>query len=208
MTKLPDCISFPPKAKTVIYLAPAKKLNSSDLRPVSSLTAVYPYLSPKANNVSCPASNIKGPNRKNVISKLSESEEDTMEHASKNVVNDMSKPAIVNNTKLPIETNIKETDCKRISDFCTFPNVENKEYVLGNIIKPKIIKLSVKTEKKMNNDSADSQTPVMDQIQFSFNLANLDIKDTLNNSLPQKENILREAIPKYSMRAIIPLTFA
>ena len=60
----------------------------------------------------------------------------------------------------------------------------------------------------MNNDSADSQTPVMDQIQFSFNLANLDIKDTLNNSLPQKENILREAIPKYSMRAIIPLTFA
>ena len=71
----------------------------------------------------------------------------------------------------------------------------------------------------MNNDSAASQAPVMDQIQvsntsskdqvqFSFNLANLDIKDPLNNSLPQKEIILREAIPKYSMRAIIPLTFA
>ena len=131
-----------------------------------------------------------------------------MKPASKNVVNDMSKPAIVNNTKLPIETDIKETDCKKISDFCTFSNVENKEYVLGNVIKPKIIKLSVKTGKKMNNDSADSQTPVMDQIQFSFNLANLDIKDTLNNSLPQNEIILREAIPKYSMRAIIPLTLA
>ena len=79
-----------------------------------------------------------------------------MELDSKNVVNDMSKSAIINKTKLPIGTDIEETDCKRISGFCTFPNVEN----------------------------------------------------ILNNSLPQKEVILREAIPKYSMRAIITLTLA
>ena len=69
-----------------------------------------------------------------------------MEPASKNVVNDMSKPAIV---KLPIETNIKERDCKRISDFCTFPNVENKESETGEPVK--ILKLLGK--------DADLRTP-------------------------------------------------
>ena len=53
-----------------------------------------------------------------------------------------------------------------------------------------------------------SNTASEDQVQFSFNIANLDIKDTLNNSLPPKKINLREAIPKYSMRAIIPLTLA
>ena len=72
-----------------------------------------------------------------------------MEPASKNVVNDMSKPAIVNNTKMPIETNIKERDCKRISDFCTFPNVENKESETGEPVK--ILKLLEK--------DADLRTP-------------------------------------------------
>ena len=144
-----------------------------------------------------------------------------MEPASKNVINDMSKSAIVNNTKLVIKTDIVDTDCGRISDFCTIPNMgkTNKDYVLDNIKKPIIYKLSVKTGKKGNNDSTTAQAPVMsqiqvsstpsmDQVRFSFNLANLDIKDILNNSLPRREGLLREAVLKYSMRAIIPLTFA
>ena len=53
-----------------------------------------------------------------------------------------------------------------------------------------------------------SSTPAVDQVQFPFNHANMDIKDILNNSLPRREGHLREAVLKYSMRAIIPLTFA
>ena len=53
-----------------------------------------------------------------------------------------------------------------------------------------------------------SSTPAVDQVQFSFNHANMDIKDILNNSLPRREGLMRDAVLKYSMRAIIPLTFA
>ena len=111
MAKISDCTSFPPKANKAIYSAPAEKLNSFDLRPVSSLTAVDPCLSPETNNVIYPASNIWRPNSKNIISKSSESKDNTMEPASKNVINDMSKSAIVNNTKLFIKTDIVDTDC-------------------------------------------------------------------------------------------------
>jgi hypothetical protein len=157
------------------------------------LTAVDPYLSPITNNVICPASNIRGHDRKNVISKVSESEEDRMEPASKNVVNDMSKPAIVNNTKLPIETDIKETDCKRIPDFCTFPNVENKEYVLGIIIKPKIVKLSVKVINKMSESKNDTMGP------GSKNVV---------NDMSKSESFMKGSVLHHSMGVIIPLTFA
>jgi hypothetical protein len=212
---------LPLKANKAIYSTPAEKLNSFDLRSVSPMTAVDPCLSPETNNVIYPASSIWRPNSKNIINKLSESKNNTMEPASKNVINDMSKSAVVNNTKLVIRSDIVDTNCERISDFCTIPNMgkTNKEYVLDNIKKPIIYKLFVETGKKVNTDSAAAQAPVMnqsqvsstpsvDQVQFSSNIANMDIKDILNNSLPQKEVILREAIPKYSMRAIIPLTFA
>ena len=41
---------------------------------------------------------------------MSKSESDTMEPASKNVVNDMSKSEIINKTKLSVKTGIMENN--------------------------------------------------------------------------------------------------
>ena len=181
----------------------------------------------------------------------------------------MSKSEIVNNARLSVKIDLKETDYKSVTEFGTFPDVRNadKENVVSNIQKPEIInktKLSVKTGMRENNgnkteidgkvsttklcippevmtspislsiiegspsvvkrtleetnseeeahsisdhptvinhnilnlDSAAvqtpegdqvqvSSTPAVDQVQFSFNHANMDIKDILNNSLPR-----------------------
>ena len=54
--------------------------------------------------------------------------------------------------------------------------------------------------------SAPSTTPPPPQ--QTYNHANMDIKDILNILVPRREGLMRDAVLKYSMRAIIPLTFA
>ena len=135
-----------------------EKLNSLDLRTVSEVTAADPSVSPKTNNTIYSASNIRRPDSKNVISKMSESENDTMGRASKNVANNMSKSETFNKTKLSIETGIRENSSiyNRWSpssyemDIGTCP-ISDHPTVINHIT--------------LNLDSTAAQTPVVDQVQ-------------------------------------------
>ena len=201
VAKMSDCISLPPKANNIIYQAPAEDLNSLDLKTVSELTAVDPSVSPKTNNVMYSASIIRKHDSKNVISKMSESENDTMGRASKNVVNNMSKSETFNKTKLSVETGIREN-----SSIYTRWSPSSYEMDIGTY--------SISDHPTVSNhitlilDSTAAQIPVVDQVQAPNTQAAGQIQFPLTNSLPRRESFMRDTVLQHSMRAMIPLTFA
>merc|ERR1719186_1519092 len=86
-----NCFRFSPREKSISPPAPTKYLNSLNLKSMNKLTAIDPNASPETNNVIYLTFIIKKHYSKNVINKMSESKNDTMEPGSKNVVNNMSK---------------------------------------------------------------------------------------------------------------------
>ena len=123
-----------------------------------------------------------------------------MSRASKNVVNNMSKSETINKTKLSVETNIRENNSiyNKWSPFSYEMDI-GTGYISDH---PTVI-----NHITLNLDNTAAQVQVVDQVQAPSTPAAGQIQFSLTNSFPRREGFLREAVLKYSMRAIIPLSF-
>ena len=132
---------------------------------------------------------------------MSESENDTMGRASKNVVNNMSKSETFNETKLSVEIGIREY--MSIYNRWSPSSYEKDIGTYSFSDHPTVI-----NHVTLNLDSTAAQTPVVDQVQAPSIPAASQVHSPLTNSLHRRGNFMRGAVLQHSMRVIIPLTFA
>ena len=132
---------------------------------------------------------------------LNRSENDTMSRASKNVENNMSKSETFNKTKLSVETDTRENNnvYNRWSPFSDEMDIGTYSISDHPIVINRIT---------LDLDSTAAQTPVVDQVQAPSTPAASLIQSCSTNSLPRREDFMRDTALQHSMSAIIPLTFA
>ena len=127
---------------------------------------------------------------KNDFIKMSESEDDSMEPASKNIVNDMSKSGIINNAKLSVKTGMKWNNGNK-TEFGDSAAVQAP--VMDQIQHPVTVWAVLDKLDNLGTECQVSSTPAVDQVQSFSNHANMDrtpsqIAAMLRHSMRGKTN--------------------